>query len=75
MRCPFIINQYGNPQECEGKHCALWIEEKNCCSIKAIANNLTPSTPMPQPTNTGTITRNDVVIGDYVYYDNYVRVE
>lgn len=75
MRCPFIVNQYGHPQTCEENYCALWIKDQNCCSIKAIANNLTPSLPTPEPTNTGVITRNNIVIGDYVYYDDCTKVE
>lgn len=37
MRCPLIVNQYGNPQYCEGRHCALWDSQEDQCCIKTMA--------------------------------------
>lgn len=39
MKCPFKINSY-NP-ECESRECAIWSEDKNVCSLKVIAKELT----------------------------------
>ena len=37
MRCPLIVNQYGNPQYCEQRHCALWDSQEDQCCIKTMA--------------------------------------
>ena len=34
MYCPLMVNQYGNPQSCEKRYCALWDEKLNQCAIK-----------------------------------------
>lgn len=47
MYCPFIINQYGNPQECEKRYCALWLKDQNCCSIAAIATGVLSQAIIP----------------------------
>lgn len=37
MRCPLMVNQYGNPQYCEERHCALWDNQEDQCCIKTMA--------------------------------------
>ena len=45
MYCPFMVNQYGNPQSCEKRYCALWDEKRNQCAIKTF---LIPPNPSSQ---------------------------
>lgn len=45
MYCPLIVNQYGNPQSCEKRYCALWDEKLNQCAIKTF---LIPPKPSSQ---------------------------
>lgn len=33
MRCPLIVNQYGNPQYCEERHCAWWDVKNSQCLV------------------------------------------
>lgn len=37
MRCPLMVNQYGNPQLCGERHCALWDNQEDQCCIKTMA--------------------------------------
>ena len=34
MYCPLMVNQYGNPQSCEKRYCALWDANHEQCAIK-----------------------------------------
>ena len=48
MYCPFIRrSQYGHADDCEGRYCALWDDERNQCAIKSflIPNSKNKITP------------------------------
>ena len=49
MKCPMLMYEYlpeesptqGKHSDCVKEECAWWDEEKNCCSIKVVAKELT----------------------------------